>query len=79
MRKKLGEILVERGVFSPEYLDTAIRRQSTIGNRLGEILAQMGTARWDIEAALYDQREMARHGTPGGSGLHWWDRVNMQR
>ncbi len=41
-KRRLGEILVERGFVSPEQLREALRLQYQEGKRLGEILVEMG-------------------------------------
>ncbi len=41
-KRRLGEILVERGFVSPEQLREALRVQYQEGKRLGEILVEMG-------------------------------------
>ncbi|HLE42645.1 MAG TPA: ATPase, T2SS/T4P/T4SS family [Methylomirabilota bacterium] len=41
-KRRLGEILVERGFVSPEQLREALRSQYQEGKRLGEILIEMG-------------------------------------
>jgi two-component system chemotaxis sensor kinase CheA len=58
-RKKVGEILVERGVASQEYVEMGLAAQSRGDARqLGEILISFGvTSAEEIEAALQDYRK----------------------
>ncbi len=42
IRKKLGDLLVERGHISPDQLDVALRQQVTSSRRLGNILVETG-------------------------------------
>ena len=41
-RKKLGDILIERGVITPVQLDKALHQQPTTGKRLGDLLVDTG-------------------------------------
>jgi len=41
-RKKLGELVLERGLITPEQLDEALSRQTATGKRLGETLVESG-------------------------------------
>ncbi len=41
-RKKIGDLLVERGSISPAQLEEGLRLQSTTGRRLGEVLVDLG-------------------------------------
>ena len=42
-KKKLGDILIERGIISKIQLDEALKLQKTTGHRLGEILLKKGS------------------------------------
>ncbi|HAM40861.1 MAG TPA: hypothetical protein DDX89_08935 [Candidatus Omnitrophica bacterium] len=42
--KKLGEVLLERGVISPKHLEEALAYQRTHGGLLGQVLTQLGFA-----------------------------------
>ena len=46
-KRRLGEILVERGFVSPDQLREALRVQYQEGKRLGEILVEMGALSMD--------------------------------
>jgi type IV pilus assembly protein PilB len=41
-RKKIGDILLERGFVTPEQLETALNQQPTTGKRLGDLLVETG-------------------------------------
>lgn len=41
-RRRFGDILIERGVLTPEQLHEALKRQQEIGAPLGVVLVQMG-------------------------------------
>jgi type IV pilus assembly protein PilB len=42
-RKKLGDVLIEKGYITPEQLATALKQQATSGLRLGDQLVESGT------------------------------------
>ncbi|MBI4354573.1 MAG: hypothetical protein HY595_04985 [Candidatus Omnitrophica bacterium] len=42
--KKLGEVLLERGVITPQQLEEALAYQRTHGGLLGQVLTQLGFA-----------------------------------
>ena len=42
--KKLGEVLIERGVITPQQLEQALAYQRTHGGLLGQVLTQLGVA-----------------------------------
>lgn len=42
IRKKIGDILIEKGLIKPEQLDEALKRQKDNGEKLGEILVEKG-------------------------------------
>ncbi|HEY3249333.1 MAG TPA: GspE/PulE family protein [bacterium] len=54
-KKRLGDMLVESGVITPEQLARAIERQRTSGERLGRILVAEGVREQDIIRALAEQ------------------------
>jgi general secretion pathway protein E len=55
-RKRLGEILIERGRLDPANLDRALRLQSETGERLGSLLVTLGLcAQRDVAEALASQ------------------------
>lgn len=55
-RKRLGEIVIEAGIITPEILESALRLQRTNGKRLGRILEEMGVvSEGDIATALARQ------------------------
>jgi len=49
-RRPLGEVLVERGIVSPEQLTTALEQQRATGRQLGEIIVALGFAPGPIVA-----------------------------
>jgi len=52
----LGEILISKGVITPENLEEALETQKSKGGRIGEILIKMKAATFeDVMAALADQ------------------------
>lgn len=56
MRKRLGDILVEAGLITPDQLKEALNKQKTLGLRLGKVLVQMGfTTEEDIARTLARQ------------------------
>jgi hypothetical protein len=56
-RRPLGEVLVDRGILTPEQLTLALERQRTTGQQLGEIIVALGFAPGPIVAqALATQR-----------------------
>ena len=46
-RKRLGEILIDGGVITPQQLDEALRIQKELGMKLGETLIHLGYAQED--------------------------------
>ncbi|MBL9120255.1 MAG: Flp pilus assembly complex ATPase component TadA [Phycisphaerae bacterium] len=59
MRKKLGELLVEAGVITPQQLEVAISQAKGNGKRLGEILMESaGLKEEDLTRALAEQYGM---------------------
>ena len=46
-RKRLGELLVERGLLSPTLQAEGLRRQAETGRRIGEIWVEMGAVSYD--------------------------------
>ena len=57
MRRRLGEILIERGSISESQLDEALRAQPRHSTYIGQVLFRQGVPLWDIEDALAEQRE----------------------
>jgi hypothetical protein len=49
-RRPLGEVLVERGIVTPEQLTTALEQQRATGRQLGEIIVALGFAPGPIVA-----------------------------
>ena len=41
-KRRLGDIIVERGIVTPEQLDEALRVQGQTGGKLGEVLVELG-------------------------------------
>jgi two-component system chemotaxis sensor kinase CheA len=55
--KKVGEILVERGVIDREKVEDAAARSQASGSRIGEVLVQEGlTSIREVSSALREQR-----------------------
>ena len=55
-KRRLGEILIDQGVLTPEGLDNALTKQKKEGGLLGELLLKMGLVKEeDIVVALADQ------------------------
>ena len=60
-RVKLGQLLVEGGVLSPEQLEKVLRREDAGSMRLGEYLVTKGIVREEqVVALLCDQLQVAR-------------------
>ena len=58
-RKRLGEILIERGKLDPAALERALRLQQESGERLGNLLVTLGiVAQRDVAEALAAQLEL---------------------
>ena len=54
--KKLGDVLIEKGIITPFELEKALKTQSQLKKPLGEVLVQMGYCTWDdIVRALAEQ------------------------
>lgn len=54
--KKLGDVLIEKGIITPFELEKALETQSQLKKPLGEVLVQMGYCTWDdIVRALAEQ------------------------
>ncbi|KAF2961304.1 general secretion pathway protein GspE [Fervidobacterium sp. 2310opik-2] len=45
--KKLGDVLIEKGIITPFELERALEMQSQLKKPLGEVLVQMGYCTWD--------------------------------
>jgi len=56
MMKRLGEILLERGVISKSQLEQAMLRQPGMNTYIGQVLIRMGVPMMEIEDALAEQR-----------------------
>jgi len=53
VRKRIGEILIERGKLDPANLERALRLQADSGERLGSLLVTLGLcAQRDVAEAL---------------------------
>lgn len=62
-RKKLGELLVEDGLISPEQMERALAEQQRTGEKLGRVLVRLGFAtEKDIITVLEKQLGIARVG-----------------
>jgi len=59
MRKRLGEILIEKGLLQPDDLEKGLALQRERGDRLGRLFVEMGMlATRDVIAALAEQIEI---------------------
>lgn len=57
--KKLGDVLLEKGIVKPSELENALNLQKDLRKPLGEVLIQMGYCTWDdIVKALAEQYEI---------------------
>jgi len=56
MMKRLGEILLERGVINKSQLEQAMLRQPRMNTFIGQVLIRMGVPMMEIEDALAEQR-----------------------
>ncbi|TYB87272.1 MAG: general secretion pathway protein GspE [Kosmotoga sp.] len=57
--KRLGELLEEKGLVTPDVLDRAIAVQKKVNKPLGEVLVEMGMLSWDdIYRALSTQYDI---------------------
>jgi len=54
MRRRLGEVLVERQQISPEELTQAIQQQQQLTKRLGEVLLERGLPKTALVEALQE-------------------------
>jgi hypothetical protein len=71
-RRRIGAILVERGLISEAQLGRALREQRVTGQKLGEILvASFGVSRLDLASALEQQQTGGAIGgvSPSATGL----------
>jgi len=76
MPKRIGQILLDRGLLSPQDLETALKIQQEQGGRLGWILATLGMVRRvDLFQALADHYSLP-FGTPRLD--EWEQRVDTQ-
>ncbi len=57
MHRRIGEILIDRGLISEIQLDKALRLQTEQQTYLGQVLYRIGVPMWHIEDALREQRE----------------------
>lgn len=58
MAKRVGEILLERGVITKAQLEEALRRQPGEATYIGQVLIRMGVPMMEIEDAIAEQRRM---------------------
>jgi hypothetical protein len=56
MAKRIGEILLDRGVITEDQLQEALRKQPGANMYLCQILIRMGVPMMEIEDALAEQR-----------------------
>ena len=55
-RKRLGDLLVERGFLTPEQLEETLKRQSKAGKRLGDMLVDEGLISEDQLTEVISER-----------------------
>ena len=69
-RKRLGEILIERGKLDAAGLERALRLQQDSGEKLGALLVTLGAcAQRDVAEALAERIRHSRAGQPLGGGV----------
>lgn len=64
MARRIGEIMVDRGLIGPEQLHRALEQQVVLGGRLGTVLVQMGLVKLGELARCLS----AQHGVPEATG-----------
>jgi len=68
--RPLGQLLVERGLLTPEELEAALDEQERTGGRLGEILLRQGLlSKLALASSLHEQYLGEQHEGGFGSGL----------
>lgn len=68
--RPLGQLLVQRGLLTPEELEAALDEQEQTGGRLGEILLRRGLlSRLALVSSLHEQSLADQHEGGFGSGL----------
>ena len=68
--RPLGQLLVQRGLLTPEELEAALDEQERTGGRLGEILLRQGLlSRLALASSLHEQSLAEEHEGGFGSGL----------
>jgi hypothetical protein len=68
--RPLGQLLVQRGLLSPEELEAALDEQERTGGRLGEILLRQGLlSRLALASSLHEQSLAPEPESGFGSGL----------
>jgi hypothetical protein len=77
MAKRLGEILLERGVISKEKLEEALRRQPAEATYLGQVLIRMGVPMMEIEDAIAEQRRQRARERQARSAEHRADSARL--
>src|SRR2546423_522618 len=74
-KRRLGDIIVERGLVSPHQLEEALQVQRQSGGKLGEVLVELGfitrvalagviNEQWDSLRSTVRSRQPAEKGTP---------------
>ena len=67
-KRPIGSLFVEKGMVTPAQLDEALERQKGTGDRLGEVLVELGyVSRIELASAIGDQLVELRL-LQGGSG-----------
>ncbi len=57
--KKMGELLVERGLVAPEDIESAVQKQSSTGKKIGDILLQQNLiSDIDLASVLAEQHDI---------------------
>jgi hypothetical protein len=70
-RRPLGEVLVERGIVTPEQLTIALEQQRTTGQQLGEIIVGFGFAPGPIVAQALATQHGGLIKTEYGFAMGW--------
>lgn len=70
-RRPLGEVLVDRGIVTPEQLRTALEQQRSTGKQLGEIIVALGFAPGPIVAQALATQHGGMIKTEYGFAMGW--------
>jgi hypothetical protein len=76
--RRIGELLVMRGLLAEEDVASALREQKRSGRRLGQILVDRGViSAAALDSTLAEQASQAQHERGFGAGLR--DAIGVQR